>query len=473
MGPSKKIGMMALALLITGSIDSIRNMPATALFGPKLIFFAILGAIFFLIPIGLVSAQLVTSKNLHAGIYGWVREALGKRAAFFAIWLQWINTMVWYPTILSFFAGTAAYLINPQLAQHPLYLVAVILVVFWGLTLVNLKGFKASAWVASVCAVVGMIIPALLILGLGLLWLIKGLPLQVHFNSHTLVPQVSNSQSWISLTAIITSFLGMELACVHARDVDQPSKNFPKALLFAVFFILATMILCSMVIAWVLPQSSIHLVDGTMQVFNRFFDAYHLHWMLPIIALSLVVGSIGGMINWVISPAKGLLHAAEDKFLPEYFCKLNKHGVAQNLLIIQALLVSFMCLAFALMPSVNGSYWLLSDLSTELYVVMYAFLFIAALILKLKGKTLASKFKIWGGKLGTWLVCMSGLLGCMVTLLVGFFPPSAIDVGSSLHYILTFSLGIAVMVAPVLVFYWYQAASTKLSYLSVSACSKE
>ena len=85
MGPSKKIGMMALALLITGSIDSIRNMPATALFGPKLIFFAILGAIFFLIPIGLVSAQLVTSKNLHAGIYGWVREALGKRAAFFAI----------------------------------------------------------------------------------------------------------------------------------------------------------------------------------------------------------------------------------------------------------------------------------------------------------------------------------------------------------------------------------------------------
>jgi len=249
----------------------------------------------------------------------------------------------------------------------------------------------------------------------------------------------------------------MELACVHAKDVDQPNKNFPKALLYATFFILATMILGSMVIAMVLPQTSIHLVDGTMQVFNRFFDAYHLHWVLPVIAASLVIGSIGSMINWVISPAKGLLHAAEDHFLPKFFCKLNKNDVAQNLLIIQAVLVSFMCLAFVLMPSVNGSYWLLTDLSTELYVIMYLFLFVAAISLQLKGLVFDASFKIWGGTPGMLLVCGFGSLGCLATLLVGFFPPSSIDVGGSFHYMATFALGLVVMVVPVLGFLGYQS----------------
>ncbi|WP_408605511.1 hypothetical protein [Legionella tunisiensis] len=36
---SEKISVLALVLLITGAIDSIRNLPATALFGSSLIFF--------------------------------------------------------------------------------------------------------------------------------------------------------------------------------------------------------------------------------------------------------------------------------------------------------------------------------------------------------------------------------------------------------------------------------------------------
>ncbi len=47
---SEKISTFALVLLITGAIDSIRNLPTTALFGSSLIFFFILSAIVFLIP---------------------------------------------------------------------------------------------------------------------------------------------------------------------------------------------------------------------------------------------------------------------------------------------------------------------------------------------------------------------------------------------------------------------------------------
>lgn len=456
MQANKKIGLLALALLITGSIDSIRNLPTVAMFGPKLIFFAIMGALFFLIPVALVSAELVTAKGLQGGIYAWVKKALGERIGFVAIWLQWINTMVWYPTMLSFIAGTLAYLINPALAQNKGFLVAIILSVFWLITWVNLRGIKTSAMVASVCAVFGMMIPMALVIVLGFVWLVKGLPLQTHINAQTILPNYSNAQSWISLTAIIASFLGMELATVHVKDVDKPNKSFPKSLLFSVFFILGTMILGSLVIAWVLPAHQIHLVDGVMQVFASFFHVYHLSWMLPVLAVTLFVGSVGGMINWVISPARGLLHAAEDHFLPKFFSKTNRHGVASNLLLIQAALVSFMCLAFLLMPSVNGSYWLLTDLSTQLYVMMYILLFVAALALKFGNHTIESSFQIFGGKVGMGVVCSMGLLGCTVTLAVGFLPPGDINVGSHLHYVITFAAGLFIMLLPVLVFYRFQ-----------------
>src|SRR3990167_3266322 len=137
MQPSRKITTFALTLLITGSIDSIRNLPATALFGSTLIFFFIFAAVFFLIPTALVSAEL-TANIGEGGIYQWTRRAFGEKAGFLAIWLQWINVVVWLPTILSFIAGTAAYLIDPALAQNKLYLVSVIIGTFWIITLINI-----------------------------------------------------------------------------------------------------------------------------------------------------------------------------------------------------------------------------------------------------------------------------------------------------------------------------------------------
>src|SRR3972149_1678789 len=136
----KKLSLFSLVLLIVAAIDSIRNLPASALFGSALIFFFIFSAIVFLIPTSLVAAELSAIFPEKGGVYHWVHTAFGEKWAMVAIWLQWINTMVWDPTILSFIAGTAAYLINPDLAQNKWYLVVCILTVFWSITLINLRG---------------------------------------------------------------------------------------------------------------------------------------------------------------------------------------------------------------------------------------------------------------------------------------------------------------------------------------------
>lgn len=456
----KQLTSIALTLLIVSAIDNIRCLPQTALFGSSLIFFFVLSALIFLIPVALVSAQLSSLSHEHGGIYYWTRLALGPKIGLLAVWLQWINTLVWFPSILSFIAATAAYFFNPALASNKTFLISVILVVFWGLTLINLAGVHRSAKFASLGAFFGALVPILFIIALAVVWVVLGYPVQLHFHFNNLFPNFHGSESWSSLgvlTAIMTSFLGVELATVHISEVKNPRTTFPKALFFSVLVILSTMTLGSLAIALVIPLDKINLVAGVMQTFDFFFKAYHLNFLLPVMMLMILIGSGGSMISWIISPARGLLQAAESGYLPAFFTVRNRHGVAARLLIAQAVVVSLACSAWGLMPSVNGAYWLLTDLSTQLYILMYVLMFVAALRLKMKSSSSMDGFKIPGGIIGTGIVCLVGLFGCVVTLLVGFLPPATIDVGGKLHYFIIFSSGMILLIVPVIFFYAYKA----------------
>ncbi|HEX2582566.1 MAG TPA: APC family permease [Chlamydiales bacterium] len=453
-----KISLFSLVLLVVAAIDSIRNLPMTALFGSSLVFFFLLSAVVFLIPISLVSAEFSSRYPEQGGVFHWVRHAFGEKIGMLAVWLQWINTMVWYPTILSFIAGTAAYLVNPELAQNKLFLSVVILAIFWGLTILNMRGIRVSAKVNSFCGTIGTLFPMSFLIVLGLGWVLSGNEVAVSFSRKELIPSLSDAGNWSVLIAIMASFLGMELAGVHVGDIENPQKNFPKAMGISVLILLATMIFGSLAIAVVIPKNELHLVDGIMQSFTTFFTAFHIRFLIPVLAVLIIIGSAGGMINWLLSPAKGLLQSAEFGFFPRYFTIRNKYGTSVRILITQAILVSLFALAIIFMPSINAFYWFMTALSTGLYMLMYALLFLSALKLGRPHRETMS-YRIPRG-LRT-LCCVLGLLGCAATIIVGFQHPEGVDVGSDLRYGLSIAFGNLILIAPVLLLWLYQSVQKK------------
>lgn len=455
---SKKISLFSLVVLIIAAIDNMRNLPSAALFGTSLVFFFVLSAIIFLLPTSLVAAELSAAFPDKGGICQWVDSAFGKKWAMAAIWLQWINTMVWYPTMLSFIAGTLAYIIDPELASNKTYLVTCILTIFWTMTFVNLKGIQTSCRINSIFCLFGTMLPLVVLIILGAIWYFSGQPLQINLTVESLVPDFSNTTNWVSLIAIMASFLGIELSGVHVNDIKNPQRNFPKAVLLATSFIFLSMTLGSLAIAFVLPAKEINLISGVMQLFNSFFTAFGIGALTPLVTVMIVVGSIGTMINWLISPAKGLLHAAELGFLPPFFAKKNSAGVASNILIAQGVLVSLFCLLFLLEPNVNGFYWFLTALSTELYMIMYVLLFLAALRLRYKHAERGNNFTIPGGKFGIWLVSLLGLTGCLLTIGVSFLPPENVTIADPMQYVYMIALGNILTIGPLLLFYRYERA---------------
>lgn len=453
---NKKLSFFSLVVLIVAAIDNMRNLPGAAMYGSELIFFFIFSAIFFLLPTTFVSAELAAAFPKGGGIFEWLQRAFGDKVAMFGIWLQWINTMVWYPTMLSFIAGTLAYLIDPALAQNKAYLISCILSVFWGLTWINLKGIQISGLVNNLCAILGMMLPMGTLIVLGGLYVLKGHPIQIDFHASSMLPSFSESGGWVSLIAIMASFLGMELSSVHVNDIESPKKNFPRAALIASFLIFMSMLLGSLAVACVMPGKDIQLISGVMQVFTQFFSTFGLSQWMPFIALSIALGSIGTIINWLISPAKGLLHAAETGFLPRFFAHKNKAGVPSRILIAQGAVVTLFCVVLLLEPSLNGFYWFFTSLSTELYMIMYILMFSAAIKLHYTHQEREDAFKIPGKQWGIWGVSLLGLIGCLTTTIVSFFPPGGIDVGSAINYLITIGLGNVITLGPIFLFYAYK-----------------
>jgi len=440
--------MFILTMITIGSVDSIRNLPATALFGSQMLVFFLLGAIFFLLPTALVSAELASGWPMQGGVYIWVREAFGKRAGFLAIWLQWIENVIWYPIILSFIAGTIGYLVNPALTDNPYFLWTIIVVLFWGTTLVNLRGMRISAFFSTICAFSGLILPMILIISLGIIWIVGGNPIHIDLTPHAFIPNWSDPSIWVSLTVIILSLCGIEIATVHAQDVENPQRAFPRALGYSVFIILSSLILGSLAIAVVVPKQEINLVAGIMQAFDLFFGRYSLGWTIPLIALMLVLGGLGNVNNWIIAPTKGLLVAAQDDHFAPWLCYVNKRGAPVTLLIAQAVIVTIIASLFLFMPTVNGSYWLLTALAAQLYMFMYALLLAAGIKLRFTSPEQPRAFRVPGGTLGMIVVAVIGLLGVTVTFCVSFIPPEATHIGSTQLYERLLLGGFFLMCAP-------------------------
>ena len=78
------ISWVALAMMTTSSVASLRAAPTMAVYGLACVFLYLVPAIVFLLPTSLVSAELAS--GWEGGVYRWVSEGISKPMGFLAVW---------------------------------------------------------------------------------------------------------------------------------------------------------------------------------------------------------------------------------------------------------------------------------------------------------------------------------------------------------------------------------------------------
>ncbi len=445
---TKALGVFSLVMINVIAVDNLRSLTAGAEYGFALVFFYLLAALLFFIPTILVTAELATGWPTTGGVYVWVREAFGARLGFLTIWIQWIYNVVWYPTIFAFIAGIVAYLINPALANNKYFMLGIILSAYWSMTLLNCLGLKVSHLLSTLGALVGTVFPMLLIALLSFAWLYLGHPSQINFTLQDFFPNLTHLNNLAFFTNILFGLMGMEMSAVHAGDVRNPSRDYPRALFYSTMIILFTLVFACLAITIVIPSKQLNLVSGLMDAFGIFFNTYHMSWFIPVIALLIILGSLSGAAAWIIGPARGLYVASQDNRLPAFLLRRNKKNMPLGILLTQGVIVTVLCAVFLIMPSVNSSYWVLSNLTAQLALIFYILMFAAAIRLRYKHAQIARAFKIPGGLWGIWLVGGIGILTCAGSIILGFLPPSQVAVGSILKYEIILVVGMIVCCLP-------------------------
>lgn len=428
MNKSRKVlSVFSLVMINVIAVDSLRTLPISAKLGFSLVFYYLPAALIFFIPIGLVAAELATAYPNTGGLYIWVREAFGRRAGFITIWLQWIYNVVWYPTIMAFIVATISYLFSPELAQNQYYVLFSSLGLFWFFTLLNCFGMRVSSIVSTLGALLGTILPMLVIIVLAAIWIIQGHPIASDIHNNW-IPNFKDFGTMALFPGVLFGLIGLEMSAVHAEEVRDPQHDYPRAIIYSTLIIFLSLVLASLAIVIVVPNSELSVVSGLVDAYVAFFSAFNLTWMIPVLIILIVLGALSGVSAWIIGPTKGLLVSAQDGSLPRIFAKVNRHGAPIPILILQSLIYSLLSTVFLLSDSINAAYWMLSDLCSQLALLVYVFMFAAAIKLRYIQPNRHRSYRIPGGNWVMWLVAGSGIGCCLLAMAIGFVPPSQIPI---------------------------------------------
>ncbi len=451
-GRKRTLGVFMLGMMTFSILANLRGVPSLAELGLSAIFFIVIAAITFLVPTALVSAELATGWPEEGGVYIWVKEAFNDEWAFAAGWLQWMQNNFWYPTVLTFTAASIAFIFDPGLAGNKIFTIVVVFVVFWGATLANFRGMKIAGLMASAGSIVGTLIPGVALIIMAIVWLVQGRPTAVALDVADIIPHGS-IDSFVLAAGAFTLFIGVEVTASNALDVKKTGTTFPRATFLAAGLAAAVYILTTLAISIVVPQTELGLASGVVQAFRSFFGELGLEALTPIFAGMIAIGAIGQISTWLVGPTRGLMLAARDGTLPKRLRHTNSAGIPTAMLVVQGVITSGVTLLFLVVPTVSTGFWILTILSTQIYLVMYAIMYAAAIRLRYKCPDVRRDYTIPGGKPGIWLVGGLGTFMILVVILIGFFPPEQIETGNPVTYYSILLFGFfALVLAPFVVY---------------------
>jgi amino acid transporter len=218
----------------------------------------------------------------------------------------------------------------------------------------------------------------------------------------------------------------------------------------------ALLIPATLAIAILVPSDQINITAGIIQAMQAVVeDVWGVGWLVPLFALAIYIDSVGEIAGWMAATPVAMATAGRDDHLPPRFARRTPSGVARPVLIGQAILGSLISLLFIVEPSVSSMFWLLSAMLVQLYLMMYAMLFAAALKLRRSQPEVERPFTIPGGPWGIRIACSVGIAFSIAAFAVGFVPPAGLPESTVLTHTLVLVSAIAFgSVAPLAISRW-------------------
>ncbi|HJO96011.1 MAG TPA: amino acid permease [Victivallales bacterium] len=455
------LNMFSYIMFNVMAVASIRTIPHIALHGTFTLYAYIIIAIVFFIPLNLVIAELGSTWSGEGGFYFWITYGFTPRIGFIITFLHWFISHFWYILILAFGAFCFAFIIMPdlnsayELASNKIYLALFMISVFCLMSYLNCKGISVSSKFCTLGVLAGILIPSIFLTVVTCYYLISG---DISINMATFnyrFYHLSYNETFKITLIIIVTFLGTEIIAVHSRYLQNYKDKFAKIIFISTIIVITIFIINILSIIVLIPLMNFSALKPDMIIYFDFiFSRAGSGIVYRILAFCFLLGALGNISIWIISPCKSFLIAGIMEDLPQWIIKTNKHGLPVKIIIIQCIIVAFHCLALAIQQSIELVYLTFSSLCLISFLFIYIIMFIAAIKLRYKYPDKHRPFKIPFKNYGIWIISGCGIVVSSVFLAAGLIFPLRLSLKAHPFLFLVFLIiGFLIVLAIPLILY--------------------
>ena len=330
---------------------------------------------FWSLPTSLMIGELASSIPAEGGFYEWVRRALGPFWGFQEAWLSLsasIFDMAIYPAIFTDYLGRFA---PAWTAGHKalLWKLAIVLIC----AAFNMRGARAVGR-GSVVLFALLLAPFVVLVALGVA---KG----IHTHSLGLLAQpAANLDLAGALLFTLWNYMGWDNASTVAQEVEDPQRNYPRAMLICAALVAVT---------YVLPLAAVAVagIPAAQFTSGAWADAARTLGG-PWLALAVILGGTitgVGMFNSLTMSLTRLPYAmARDGLLPRIFTRRLGNGTPW---------VAVIACTAAWALALNFTFERLISMDLVLYGSSLILEFVALVVLRRREPKLVRPFRVPGG----------------------------------------------------------------------------
>jgi amino acid transporter len=409
------------------SLDTIAV--AAAYGGGQTFFWLAFLIVVYLIPYGMIIAEMGSTFPVEGGPYVWTRMAFGRLAGSYTAVIYWGSNPVWIGGTL---AATCVAAINSLIlpADQPmstLWSIIVGLVVVWVTVMLSMVEMKWGKWTGIIGTIVRLL-TLFIFLGLVAAFLAKHGRPEGTITTADLKPTLVGFLGVIGILQFM--FVGFELSSGASEEMTDPQKDIPKMIIRS--GVIASLITGSMILGVLLVMNgdALSSVAGFTEAYKSVTSVLGgaetaFNWFVCGLIIVTII-SAGGV--WQQGGVRIQAIAGLDGAAPLWFGKFSKQGTPLTMNILSAIIGSiFVILVFIIAEGSLATFFtIMVSVIISLTAMMYIFQIPAVLMLRKKYPDHHRPFRVPGGPVVLWL-CVIGAEAIILITTITLLWPGLLD----------------------------------------------
>ncbi|GCF08579.1 APC family permease [Dictyobacter arantiisoli] len=431
------IDMVFFTIAAVLGIDTIG---AVSSYGGQTLFWIVISAFTFLIPYGLLSAELGSAFPQEGGVYEWARKACGRPYAALTSMFYWISNPLWiggtmFVTVISaiklFWFGQTTMLFGGNKISDTLITIVIALAFIWGTIGCVLLPMRISKWFATIGALTKLILLGIFVI-LALAFFIGGLASGEHLQAKDFLP--TNNWSLIVsgiLPILIFKWTGFEVQSGAGEEMKNPQRDIPRSLIRAGSVAVVAYLIPICVILLALNKTQISSTSGLLQAISNVavvLPTPVLFVLKILLVPAIILTLIASGSTWMGGGNRTYAIAALDHVVPRALGRFSaKNGTPVTSTLLCGLVATVAMLATVLVTaSGNGSMQSLFSLTlgftVSINILAYLCIYPTYIILRYKYPHVPRPYSVPGGMVGAWIVTILTTAYAAIATFFMFFP---------------------------------------------------